>query len=286
MLNMLFKLLLVSLMLVCSHTLANTETKLADIKISVQLYSVRDDVARNFEKSLSDIAQLGIDGVEFAGDFGPYKDDPEGLKDFLSQRGLQSSGAHVSFDALKGDAFAKTVDFHSKLGTPYLIIPWDERAFSTSSVDEVVNDLNDVAEKLQGSGIRVGFHNHSQELAAYNNTTFWDYIAKNTRSDVLLQLDVGWVIHAGADPVVFVSNYPSRISTSHFKSEVKDKNNTALTPLIGKDGIDWQAILMAGHHAKQFDWIVVEQEVYPNGLSPMASLSTSVAGLQSVLSLL
>ncbi|BFT31273.1 sugar phosphate isomerase/epimerase [Alteromonas sp. D210916BOD_24] len=268
---------------VMAHSASVAQETAGEAKISVQLYSVRQDLANDFNGTITTLSQWGIDGVEFAGDFGPYSNDPLGLKSFLNGVGLAVSGAHVSFNALKGDAFSKTVDFHTQLGTPYLIIPWDERAFSATQVSEVVSDLNHIAKQLQGSGIQVGFHNHSQELAPYNGSTFWDYIAKNTHEDVVLQLDVGWVIHAQKDPLKFITNYPSRIKTSHFKSELGSEPHTALSPLIGKDGVDWRAIADAGFSANQLSWIVVEQEVYPNGMSPMASLAVSVAGTKQML---
>lgn len=266
-----------------AHSASETQQSVGETKISVQLYSVRDDLANNFKDTIATLAQWGIDGVEFAGDFGPFSENPSGLKDYLAELGLEVSGAHVSFDALKGDAFSKTVDFHTQLGTPYLIIPWDERAFSATQVGEVVSDLNQIDAKLKGSGIQVGFHNHAQELAPYNGSTFWDYIAKNTHKDVVLQLDVGWVIHAQKDPLKFIANYPSRIKTSHFKSELENDPNSALLPLIGKDGVDWRAIADAGFSSEQLSWIVVEQEVYPDGMSPMASLAASVAGTKRML---
>lgn len=252
-------------------------------KISVQLYSVRDDVANDFQGTLLELSELGIDGVEFAGDYGEYENNPEGLKGFLTQLGLKVSGAHVSFDMLKGDSFRDTIDFHKKLGTPYLIVPWDERAFSPEHIDEVVKDLNQISLKLEGTGIKVGYHNHAQEIAEFNNSTFWDYLAINTNSEVVLQLDVGWVVHAGREPTDFIADYPGRIITSHFKSEVKNKSDSSLTPLIGKDGVAWREIVASGNAKQQLDWIVVEQEAYPDGLSPMESLSTSVRALQYIL---
>lgn len=254
-----------------------------DNKISVQLYSVKDDVAEDFTRTLTALADLGIDGVEFAGDYGPYNDNPEGLRRFLDDLGLQVSGAHVSFDMLKSDSFDKTVAFHKKLGTPYLIVPWDERAFSPEHIDEVVSDLNHISDNLRNTSIRVGYHNHAQELAPFKNSTFWDYLAENTNSEVVLQLDVGWVVNAGGEPISFIKNYPGRIKTSHFKSEVKKKGDASLTPLIGLDGVAWKEIVVAGNLKQQLEWIVVEQEAYPNGLTPMESLSTSVESLQNTL---
>ena len=181
---------LLGVLCVASCTTSNLSVSEEHNRISVQLYSVRDDAANNFQGTLVELSELGIDGVEFAGDYGEYENNPEGLRAFLTQIGLKVSGAHVSFNMLKGDRFSETVNFHKKLGTPYLIVPWDERAFSPKHIDELVNDLNQISLKLAGTGIKVGYHNHAQEIAEFSNSTFWDYIAQNTNSDVVLQLDV------------------------------------------------------------------------------------------------
>lgn len=250
------------------------------VKTSVQLYSVRDALAEDFKQTLSTLAKLGIDGVEFAGDYGPYAEDPAGLRAFLAELGLQASGAHLSFDALRKEQFDATVDFHTQLGTPFLIIPWDERAFSSTEVGSVVSDLQMIATQLRGTGIQVGYHNHAQELADFQNATYWDYIAQNTSPDVVLQLDVGWVLHTGQEPTDYINKYPGRTLTTHFKPEVV--RDGGISPIIGEDGIDWLTILNTAKSSGGAQWIVIEQEVYPNGLTPMEALACSVAGFQQI----
>ena len=69
-------------------------------QIGVQLWSVKDEIKADFEGTLTKIAALGIKGVEFAGELGPYANDAAGLKAFLDKTKLQCAGAHVHFDAL------------------------------------------------------------------------------------------------------------------------------------------------------------------------------------------
>ncbi|QJR82284.1 sugar phosphate isomerase/epimerase [Alteromonas pelagimontana] len=249
-------------------------------QVSVQLYSVKDSLKADFKGTLEQIANLGFDGVEFAGDFGPYAEDPEGLKDYLASIGLQASGAHVGIDQLKNN-FDNTTDFYKKLGASWLIIPWDDRAFNGDDVKAVAEDLSALAEKLKPLDMRVGFHNHAQEWQDYGDASYLEYLAENTPKSVILQQDVGWTIDAGEDPIAFVKHYPGRTLTTHFKSDVAE--DSQYVPIIGKDNIDWKAVYTATITDGGAKWIVIEQEEYPNGLSPMEALTQSKAGFDGII---
>ena len=84
-------------------------------KLSVQLWSVKDVISEDFSGTLKKLAQMGFAGVEFANEFGPYANDPKGLKAFLDSLNLQASGAHVSFEQLNQENFQKTVAFYQEL---------------------------------------------------------------------------------------------------------------------------------------------------------------------------
>ena len=72
--------------------------------VGVQLWSVRDMLADDFEGTIRALASMGFDGVEFASDFGPYAEDAPALREFLDGLNLRASSAHVSFDQLTPDA--------------------------------------------------------------------------------------------------------------------------------------------------------------------------------------
>lgn len=74
--------------------------KITSPQLSVQLWSVKDDVTADFEGTLKKLKAMGFQGVEFAGNFGLYANDAKGLKKFLDENGLKASGAHVHFDKL------------------------------------------------------------------------------------------------------------------------------------------------------------------------------------------
>ncbi len=285
-LTRIFKKLLTVIMLlpflsnVNAHTVestsVNTNNKVP--KLSVQLWSVKDVITQDFKGTLEKLAQMGFAGVEFANEFGPYAEDPKGLKAFLDSLNLQASGAHVSFEQLNQDNFEKTVAFYKQLHVDTLIIGWDERAWHPQGIKEVVKLLNDLDKKLAPYNIKTGFHNHDHEFDDFQGTTYWDYLAKNTADSVVLQQDVGWTTYAGKDPINYVKSYPGRTLTTHYKVRIPE-GVKGKQPIIGQDTIDWLGLLRANISVGGTKWIVIEQEEYPNGLSSLEAVALSKKGL-------
>ena len=275
-------LLLLSLWGCTDNTVTEKVTVLSVPQLSVQLWSVKNEVKADFKGTLQALANMGFKGVEFAGEFGEFSENPTGLKSLLDELGLQVSGAHVHFDKLSDDNLAKTVAFYQAIGCTSLIVPFDERAFSPVGVHQVVNELNTLSEELAKVGMQIGYHNHAQEFNGFEQSTYWDFIAQNTHQNVILQLDVGWVTFAGMDPVEYVRRYPERTLTTHYKVRLPEGTKGKL-PIIGQDTIDWPALIQANIEVGGTRWLVVEQEEYPNDLTPMQAVEMSKKGLDTYL---
>lgn len=251
-------------------------------KVSVQLWSVKDELKADFKGTITHLAQLGFQGVEFAGYFGEFDNDAKGLNKFLNTLGLEASGAHLGFDKLNEKNFDKTVDFYKAVGVKFLIVPWDDRAWHPEGIKAVVNDLNVLAEKISVHDMKVGFHNHDQEFNSYQKSTYWDYLATHTRSDVVLQLDVGWVTYAGENPIDYVERYPGRTITTHYKVKLPPGTYGKI-PIIGQDTINWLKLIKSNITYGKTEWLVVEQEEYPNNLTPLQAVEKSKKGLDKYL---
>ena len=251
-------------------------------QLSVQLWSIKDDVAKDFEGTLKKLKTMVFQGVEFAGNFGPYTNDPKGLKAFLEKTGLEASGAHVHFDKLSPENFDATVAFYKAINCKYLIIPMDKRAFTPEGAKEVAAELAAIQKKLAPHGMHTGYHNHKDEMLGDMGKTPWDVIGKNTEHDVILQQDVGWTEVAGKNPVDFVKAYPGRTITTHYKASAPAEGNKE-HPIIGQDTTDWKALINANKSVGGTLWFVVEQESYPEGMTPMQSVEASLKGLQKII---
>jgi sugar phosphate isomerase/epimerase len=257
-------------------------------KVSVQLWSVKHELKNDFKGTLKQIASMGFDGVEFAGDFGPYKDDAKGLKVFLDGLGLQVSAAHISFTAFDSENFKQSAAFYKALETDTLIVAWDDRAWNSLKVDSLIADLNNLFSKLKAEGFQCGYHNHEQEFDAYNGATFWDHIAKSTPNDFVLQMDVGWVTLAEKDPVEYINRYPNRTLTTHIKAKLPRAVAAKMATngkrqIVGDDVTDWAGVLKADITVGGTKWFVIEQEEYPDGLTPLQAVKLSKQGLDKAI---
>jgi len=249
--------------------------------LGVQLWSVKDEVKQDFEGTLDKLAKLGFHGVEFAGEFGKYKADPAGLKAFLRKKGLQCAGAHMRVDQLNAANFKATTDFYKTLGCNRLIISMDDRAASKEGSAELAKELSALSVKVGAQGMKLGYHNHEAEMLGDKGQTNWDLLAKNTPKDFIMQQDVGWTTYAGKDPIAFVNDYPGRTVTTHYKA--KFVKGTEGTSIIGQDKTDWAGLTKAVRSVGGTEWIIVEQEEYPNGMGQLESVAASMRGLQAVL---
>jgi sugar phosphate isomerase/epimerase len=254
----------------------------AEPELSVQLWSVKDDLTEDFKGTLESLADMGFDAVEFAGNFGPYADNPAGLKTYLADIGLEASGAHVGFDQLSDDKLYQTIAFYQALGADYLVVPWDGRATKPEQVGELAAQLNEVAGKLAPYGLLTGYHNHAPEFDAYKGSTFWDFIASNTDDRVIMQLDAGWATVAGKDAAAYIRKYPGRTLATHIKAGLPE-GTTGKKTILGQDVADWAAVVTAAREVGGTQWLVVEQEEYPEGMTPLQSVEASVDGLREIM---
>ncbi|MGQ9691047.1 MAG: sugar phosphate isomerase/epimerase family protein, partial [Thermoproteota archaeon] len=230
------------------------------MRIALQLYSVREDCSKDLERTLKAVAEMGYEGVEFAGFYGR---SPEHLRRIIEDLGLEVAGAHLSLDSLTGEELKKTVEFNSILGNSFLIVPWlpEERFNSRDRCLELAGLLNSLAEKLRDKGIRIGYHNHVSEFKRVDGETAWDIIFSSTVKDVVMQLDTGNAIHGGvsADGIIdIIRRYPGRAVTVHVK-EFSSSNPNAL---IGEGEMNWREFLELCETTGGTEWLIVEQESY------------------------
>jgi len=249
--------------------------------LSVQLWSVKHAVKADFKGTLQKIADMGFKGVELAGDYGEFANDPAGLKAYLNSLGLTISGAHMGLKQLRGDKLQKNIAFAKAAGIPMIIVPGDKRAAIGEEINSLTQELTELTNILAKEGIAFGYHNHAKEFAAFNNSTYWDYIAQNTPKNMLLQLDVGWVNYAGVDPIDYLKRYPNRTLATHYKIRTKEGEKTSV--ILGQNNYDWSALLKATMQYGGTQWIVIEQEEYPEDTSPLEAVAASKQGLDNII---
>jgi sugar phosphate isomerase/epimerase len=227
------------------------------VPIALQLYSVRKECEKDLPAVLDAVAEMGYDGVEFAGYYGRTA---EQLQSLLSERGLEAVGTHIGVQTLLAGELEKTVEFNKTLGNRYLIVPGLPREY-TESLDawkRTAALFNQLAEKVADEDMQVGYHNHTEEFRKVADECAWDVFARNTRSDVVLQLDTGNALHGGADVAALLKAYPGRSTTVHLK-EHSATNDKAL---IGEGDIPWKEVFRLCETLGGTEWYIVEQETY------------------------
>ncbi len=255
------------------------QAKTADPGIALQLYSVREDCGKDFDKALEEVAKMGFEAVEFAG-YHKYDKDPKKLRKRLDDLGLKVAGTHRGTGTLVGDALKDTIEFHQTIGCKYVIVPGDERFNKPDGNKELAEIFNKAAEELKKYDMYTGYHNHTHEFEKDGETTYWELFAQRTSQDVVLQQDVGWTTAARQDPVALIRKYPGRHKIVHCKPTVVDGQGKAY---IGEDSVKWEPIIAACKEVGGTEWFTIEQESYPDGKSPMECTKISLAGFRKIL---
>ncbi|MGD8238865.1 MAG: sugar phosphate isomerase/epimerase [Armatimonadota bacterium] len=229
------------------------------IPIALQVYSVRQDASRDLSGVLAAVADMGYEGVDFAGFYGH---SALSVRKMLDDNGLQVAGAHVQLDLLLGDKFQETVEFHQTIGNRFLIVPGlpKQRRESRQAWLDTAKLFNKLSRKLEPYGMRTGYHNHSVEFTPMDGERPWDTFFGNTLRRVVMQLDMGNALHGGADPALFLVRYRGRATTVH----LKEYSETKKDPILGEGDVQWETIFELCETIGNTKWYIVEQERYPH----------------------
>lgn len=250
-------------------------------RVGVQLYSVRGDCQKDFDATLAQVAAMGFQGVEFAGYYN-YNGKPTELRKKLDDLNLKGFSTHIGTNNLRGDDFKKAIEFHQIIGCKFLIVPGDGDFTNPEKSKALADTFNQAAEVLKPMGMACGYHNHKHEFEKHDGKTYWDLFAERTTNDVVLEQDCGWTAAAGLVPADLVRRYPGRTKVTHFKPTVVGDDKTKKA-IFGQDSVEWVPTLAACRKVGGTEWLIIEQEVYPDGKSPMDCTRESLAGLKMIL---
>jgi sugar phosphate isomerase/epimerase len=238
--------------------------------IGIQLYTVRDAMAADFEGTLERLARMGYDEVEFAGYFGR---SPARVRAILDGLGLAAPAAHVPLEALRDDLQA-TLDTAAAAGHKWVVCPWIAPAErSSDGYLRLADVLNRAGEAGRGMGLRAAYHNHEFELEPLGSADTLPLELLLRRTDPTLvdfELDVFWVSHAGHQPLDWFARHPARFVLVH----VKDMDGSAERRMVdpGRGVIDFPAILDRHEQAGIRHWFVEHDQ-------PVDPFGTARAGL-------
>ena len=226
-----------------------------DDRFSLQLFSVRNELKKNFKFTLRSVAEMGYTGVEFAGDYGGMS-APE-LRALLDELGLTCVGAHVSLELLEND-FDAQADYLETLGCPHIVCPW-AYIHDEASAKEHGAKFEEIAVKCAMRGFRFSYHNHDHEFAKTEDGRYLDDVMMDSCSElVMAELDVFWIAMAGADPVRVIRQYPGRMELLHLK-QMGWKDGEKVSVLFGQGVLDLADLSAHGKLMGITDLIVEEE---------------------------
>jgi sugar phosphate isomerase/epimerase len=188
-------------------------------KVGVQLYTVRDDMKKDFAGTIAKVASAGYKEVEFAGYF-DHK--PAEVRAILDKNGLTAPSCHFGYDVVQKH-LPETLDAAHTIGHTYIVCPWIDEGErkSADGWKRVCETFNKAGEASKKAGIQFGYHNHWWEFApdaALGGKLAYDHLLESTDADLVkMEMDLAWISVAGQDPVAYFNHYPGRFPLVHVK---------------------------------------------------------------------
>jgi sugar phosphate isomerase/epimerase len=257
------------------------------LPLGLQLYSVREQLPKDYAGTLKELAAIGYREVEAAG---YYDHSAAEVKQAMDNAGLKLVSAHYASDPLHAK-FDEILAFHHELGVTHLICSWPGKnpahlkkstppekksVFTLDDWKWNADQFNKFGEKIQAAGIKFGYHNHSMEFHAIDGVVpLVELMRLTDPAKVSIELDCGWVIVGGADPIEYLHKYPKRINMLHIKDfklgdTSASSNGDPKVTELGQGSIDNRPILEAAAKTGNITHCFVEQEAFT--VPPMQSL--------------
>lgn len=223
-------------------------------KMGLQLFGVRDDMAKDPIGTLKAVKAMGYQDFEVYG-FNPDKEEIYGrtcadFKTILDDLDLVATSGHFGFHAFLNESEGAMMHFTDQcisgakaMGLAYITWPWmapEQR--TTATFRRLPEILNRIAERVAAAGLGFSYHNHDFEFAVYDGMTGYDRILQETDPELVkLQIDMYWVMHSATEtPKQLIERQPGRYVMWHIKDMHKvSRDYTEL----GNGSIDYTEVL-------------------------------------------
>jgi sugar phosphate isomerase/epimerase len=259
--------------------------------IGLQLYTVGEDLEKDFEGTMRTIARIGYREIE--GSLSIAGRSPKQIADLAKSLGLGWRSIHTSVPELQASA-DHIFDQARSNGIAYVICaaPWakdpsrikplapSDPLFKTAGkyapfvnilnnlvLDDwkwMVDFFNEAGAKAKAAGLTFGYHNHNFEFKTLEGALPYDLLIEKTDSqNVSFELDCGWMVSAGFDPVTYLSKYPKRYRLLHIKDLTKGQPPGGIrTTEVGSGTIDWNRIFAAAKKTSVAGYYVEQEPPY------------------------
>lgn len=248
----------------------------ADENLGIQLYTFRKEMESDALGTLKNIAAIGIKQIESAGSGKGYYYGltPKEMKDACSDLGMTLRSGHVHLD----DDWEKTMDEAVASGQEYVIcstMPTEGQ--TVDNYLRVAEAFNNAGEQCKNRNLKFGYHNHAYEFESENDQVLYDVLLDHCEADLVhMELDLGWVIVGGKNPLDYFERYEGRFPLWHLKDMNMTKKESTE---FGKGGLPI-AKMLESKKQSGVKYIFIEQEEYAS--SPLESMKYNLDFLKNL----
>lgn len=227
-------------------------------KVGIQLYSVRKEMLADAPGTLKQLAKIGYKELESArsekGNY--YGLQPKEIKKIVSDLGMTLRSGHVHIDK----DWQRSIDMAAEAGQDYLVCSsLPSKGQTIDNYKKVADTFSKAGEDCKKSKLIFAYHNHEYEFEKENGQVLYDVLLSNTDPGLVTwELDLGWVVASGNDPIAYFNKYPGRFPLWHLKDmDVAKQQSTE----FGKGAINVLQLLKNSRKSG-VKHIFVEQEEY------------------------
>lgn len=235
------------------------------LPLGLELYSVRQMLAKDFEGTLAKVRADGYTVAEAAGYFDRTAPD---FRKALDNAGIRCVSTHHALNVLETQ-LDQWIEYGHTLGLEYIVcsssggMHRDPAAKGAPTLDDwrwIAGEFNRIGEKVKAAGMTFGVHNHTPELQVIDGVLVYDELLKLTDPKfVVFEMDAGWVFASGHKPVDYLTKMPGRFPMMHVKDMIHQPDGKELMTVLGKGSIDYGPIMRAATGLKYY---FVEQEAF------------------------
>lgn len=236
----------------------------------IQLYTLRSEMDKDPKNVLRKVAEFGYHQVEnYEGQHGLWWNmNHKEFKALCNELGLNLISSHCNFV----ENFEEKAAQAAEVGMKYLIAPWVGPQKKLDDFKRISETFNKCGQICRQNGLRFAYHNHDYSFKELDGHLPQDVMMQNTDPNLVdFQMDIYWVVTAGADPVEWLQKYPGRWKLSHVKDREKNAppDQRDASCILGKGSIDFAQILKIAKETGM-EYFIVEQEKY-EGSTPFDS---------------
>lgn len=252
---------------------ASEAGKVFDKPLGFQVWTVKDQLIKDFPGTLKMMADMGYKSVEMcsppgyeSSGFGPLmKYSGSEMKSIVEDAGLILESTHYGMGELR-DSLDQRIEWAAESGQKQMICSsfWLPKDAKMGDWHKAVDELNEIGAKTKKAGLQMGFHNHHMEFEKLDGVLIYDELMDRFDPELVkMQFQVA-VISIGYKAAYYFNKFPGRFISAHLADW---SSATEKQVPVGKGIVDWKELFEAGEKCGVKNYFV---EMDPENFKPSA----------------